>query len=269
MNDLVMRLRGALWWLLPAVLLLAVLGLETDFGRALHRSAPPEGPVAAKPVVVSLLPEYKIDGGTATHGETVSRTLFNPTRRPAPAAAPEVAKPRIQRGQFMLTGTTVAGERSLAFLKEVAGGKARTVKLGDTVNGMLVAEVKPDRVKLTLAEESEELVLRVAANPRPTPQPVAAPAVPGAAPPPGQPVPPAHADAAGAPADAPQSLAERRRAARAAEAAAVAAQGQQQQQTIGAGAQQVPQTPPVANPAGQQSDQGWAAVSQRYQQRRN
>ena len=104
----------------------------------------------------------------------MNRTLFNPTRRPAPVAIAEAAKPRIQRGQFALTGTTVAGDRSLAFLKETNGGKARTVKKGETINGMLVAEVWPDRVKLTLGDESEEISLKVSTNPRPTPQPVRA-----------------------------------------------------------------------------------------------
>jgi hypothetical protein len=273
-NDLVMRTRGALWWIVSLVVLLVLLGLETDFGRAINRHAAPEEPVAAKPVVVSLLPEYTIKGGTAANTETVARTLFNPTRRPAPIAVQEVAKPRMQKGQFALTGTTVAGERSLAFLKETAsGGKARTVKLGDTINGMVVAEVKMDRVKLTLADESEELVLKVASNPRPTPQP------PGAPPPGGQPQAPG-LGAAGPPSSAnvPQevapSLAERRRAAR--EAAAQQQSGEVVTQPQPAGSQapaQVPpqQAAPQAGAAGTvaQPDNGWAAVFQRYQQRRN
>jgi len=277
MNDLVMRLRGSLWWLLPLVVVVALIGIETDLGRAVYVHPAPEEPIVAKPVVVSLLPEYAIDGGTASHSETVARTLFNPTRRPAPVAAPEVAKPKMQKGQFALTGTTVAGERSLAFLREANGGKAKTVKLGDTVNGMLVAEVKPDRVRLTLADESEELVLKVVANPKPTPQPAHPP---GAAPPPAPGMPPLPGQAgqpqpgAPNPQEVGQSLAERRRAARAAEAAASEAAQQQQQQQQPAQAQPVPPPPPApqgAPTAGTtgQPDAGWAAVFQRYQQRRN
>ena len=123
----------------------------------------------------------------------------------------------MQRGQFALTGTTVSHGKNTAFLREVAGNKSRRVQAGETINGMLVTEVAPDRVKLVLGDETEELVLRVATNPRPTVAPVAAPAapVPVAAAPgvPGQPTP-------GAAQDAAQTLAERRRAARAAAAAA-------------------------------------------------
>lgn len=278
MNDLIIRLRAWLWWLLPIVLLLVLLGLETDLGRAMYRHPSPQGPIETKPVVVSLLPEYAIDGGTRSHAETVQRTLFNPTRRPAPVAVVEVVKQRMQKGQFALTGTTVAGERSLAFLREVTGGKARTVKLGDTINGMLVADVKPDRVKLALDNETEELVLRVVANPRATPQPASAPAVPGQPPPipgapvPGQPpaVPPVTAEAPEVPPG--QTLAERRRAARAAEAAARGQAEAAQQVTPsppvgGAAAQQPAATPAAANTG--QPDTGWAAVFQRYQQRKN
>ena len=66
-----------------------------------------------------------------------------------------------EEGQFALTGTTVAGERSLAFLQGNDRRQVADVKQGDTINGMLVAEVKPDRVKLTLADDSEEIVLKV------------------------------------------------------------------------------------------------------------
>ena len=82
------------------------------------------------------------------------------------SAVAEAAKPRMQRGQFALTGTMVVDGKSTAFLREVAGGKSRRVQQGETINGMLVAEVKPDRVRLTLGDESEELVLKVATNPQ-------------------------------------------------------------------------------------------------------
>jgi hypothetical protein len=185
-------------------------------------------------------------------------------------AVVEVAKPVMKRGQA-LTGTTVAGERSLAFLKEIAAAR-RAPEDGDTINGLVVAEVKPDRVKLTLGDETEELVLRVAANPKTTPQPAAtAQAQPG-----GQQVaqqvaagqPPAHPPGTAAPGQEvvnESSLAERRRAARAAAAAAAI-----QSET------NAPQPPPTAQPpqpgaagAAAQPDTGWAAMYQRYQQRRN
>ena len=74
--------------LVPAIGLVLLLGLETDFGRELHRFPAPEETLPAKPVVVSLMPEYAINGGAGAYTETVARTLFNPTRRPAPVAAP-------------------------------------------------------------------------------------------------------------------------------------------------------------------------------------
>ena len=84
---------------------------------------------------------------------------------------------------------------------------------------MLVAEVKPDRVKLTLGDESEELLLRVGANPRADRASRRAPPVAAVPQPPR-----CSSDCRGAPdgaaaAGAAQTLAERRRAARAAAAA--------------------------------------------------
>ncbi len=181
-------------------------------------------------MVTALLPEFEIPGGVAARTETVERTLFNPTRRPAPQMAQEAAASRMKRGQFALTGTLLIEGKNTAFLREVAGNKPRRVHAGETINGMRVAEVKADRVVLALGDESEELTLKVATNPRPTPAPVVAapqpaPAV-AAAPAPAAPPPvnpnAAAAAAAGA-AGTGQTAIERRRAARAAAAAAQAA----------------------------------------------
>jgi hypothetical protein len=163
------NLRALLWWVAPALAFFALLGIETDWGGQLHRLPAAPQAIEPKPVSPALLPEYQVEGGVASLNETVDRTLFNPTRRPAPpATASAEGEKKVQSGQFVLTGTTLAGDRSIAFLKEVAGGKARTVRKGDKINGMLVAEVLPDRVRFTQGGESEELVLKVAPGPKTT-----------------------------------------------------------------------------------------------------
>jgi hypothetical protein len=274
MNALVAPVRASFWWLVPAVLLAVAVGWETGWGRALRKSLPADEPVISKPVETALLPEYDIAGGVAARTETTSRTLFNPTRRPAPAGPQDGANARMQRGQFTLTGTLVADGKSTAFLRETGGSKAsRRVQQGQSINGMLVADVRPDRVKLTLGEEAEELVLKVATNPRPTPQPVAAAPGPAGAAPVAQAragaAPAAQAGQAAAPAampqGIPQSLAERRRAARAAEAAAGAAQG-----TTPTPA---PATTPAATttggaaPAAEVIDPRWEQMDRAYRER--
>jgi len=177
------NVRALLWWVAPALALVALVGIETDWGGQLHRLPAAPQAIEPKPVVPTLLPEYRVDGGVASLNETVDRTLFNPTRRPAPpATASGEGEKKVQSGQFILTGTTLAGDRSIAFLKEVAGGKARTVRKGDKINGMLVAEVLPDRVRFSQGGESEELMLKVAPGPKTTTvaaAPAAAAAPPG------------------------------------------------------------------------------------------
>lgn len=268
-------------WLVAVAALIAVIGWETDWGR---RMAPlPATPSAvAQPVAVALLPEYKLDGGVEARRETVERPAFVPTRRPAPATPPpEAAKPRMQRGQFVLTGTAVVDQQAMAFLREAASGKSRTVRKGDTINGMTVAEVAPDRVTLAMGDETEGLALKVAPGPRMTIQPAQPPGpggvpgrpgipgqppavagAPGAAPQPGVPQPgvaqPAQAGAGQADPDAEaRTLLERRRAARAAEAAAAAARAASQPGAVPGQAQA---------PAG--VDPGWAEVYRRMQQPR-
>ena len=178
------RFPGWMIWVLPVAALLLLIGWETDWGRQIVRV--PSTPPAAepKPVSAAVLPDYQIDGGLPAHAETVQRTLFNATRRPAPVLAAEDGPRQIVRGQFQLMGTTVTGERNIAFLKEVGNGKTRVVRQGDEIDGMKVALVTADRVQFHAGEDSEELVLKVAPGPKTTlaaaPPPPGAPAAAGA-----------------------------------------------------------------------------------------
>ena len=188
MNPNMLRLRAWLWWLIPFAALALLLGIETNWGRGIERLPGPAPAIEPKPIAAALLPEYRVEGGLDGHTETVSRTLFNPTRRPAPVVAADGARVSMPKGKFLLMGTAVAGERHIAFLKEVAGGKSRVVKQGEQINGVLVATVTADRVKFTQGDDSEELVLKAAPGPKTTTQPAppAAPVpapLPGAAPP--------------------------------------------------------------------------------------
>jgi hypothetical protein len=216
MNGLNPKVQGWLVWLLPFVVLAVVIAWEADWGRKWRHVPATDAVVTPQPVVVAVLPEYTPVATMATQRDLVDRALFNPTRRPAPVAPADAGKKRLQAGQFVLTGTLIVDGKATAFLRENAGGKSRRVAQGEQVNGMTVAEVKPDRVKLTLGDESEDLVLKVAAGPKVTTQPVPTPPL---------------ATTAGAPAGAPGTpsaadiLAERRRTQQLADQAAATARG--------------------------------------------
>ena len=266
MNAILAQIRAALWLLIPFAVLVALIGWEIDWGNAVRLRPPPTEAITAKPLATGLLPGYAIAGGIGARTETVNRTLFNPTRRPAPVAVVDASKPRMQRGQFALTGTMVVGGKNTAFLREVAGGKPRRVVQGESINGMLVASVMADRVRFAVGDESEELILRVVTNPRTTVQPaapapavaVASGAVNAAAATDSNPPPPSAAEA---------SLAERRRAARAAQAATPpqAPAPAASPAPAAAGSAAAAATPPAA--PGSAPDPRWGEVYRAYQQR--
>jgi len=276
------RLRAWLIWLAPFVAVALLLGWETDWGRTLKRVPRLDTTVQPQPVSVALLPEFSVPGAADARRDTVERTLFNPTRRPAPPAPPPAAAaPTMPKGTFTLTGTTVVDGKATAFLREVNGGKVRRVQKGETVNGMLVDDVKADRVRLTLAGDAEEVTMKIATGPRTTIQPAVAGPAGGTAGPPGQPgqpgqpmlVPgPGQPVAQAAPPQPPvvqdvaDVLAQRRRAARAAEAAA--AQQANTPQNGPVTAQPAAAPAPAQQPPAGQSDPGWNAVYQRYMQPR-
>jgi hypothetical protein len=275
MQNLNSRVRTWVVWAFPFVVIGLLIGWETDWGQGLKRVPGLDHDIVPRPVAVAVLPEYKVDGGVDGNRETVERTLFNPTRRPAPPTIVVGTKASMPKGQFVLTGTTVVDQKATAFLREVNGGKPRRVQQGETINGMLVAEVRTDRVKFTQNDDVEELTLKVAAGPRTTVQPVA--------PPPGQPggpvpgTPGAPASAAGsqqATGEVADVLANRRRAARAAEAAT---QAQRQSADTAAAAAAAGSAAKAATPAAAATgaapatgaqDPGWNDVYQRYMQQR-
>jgi len=172
------RVRNWMLWVVPVVALALIVAWETDWGRQIVRVPSTPAPVEPKPLTAAALPDYQIEGGLAAHSETVQRTLFNATRRPAPELAADQGPRQIAHGAFQLMGTTVTGDRNIAFLKEVGNGKTRIVHQGDEINGMRVALVAPDRVQFRAGDDSEELVLKVAPGPKTTL--AAPPPVPGA-----------------------------------------------------------------------------------------
>jgi len=175
MNDAAALMRNVLIWGIPFAIVIAALGYETDWGRDVDHEAQSPAAVAPQPVAVTLLPEYRIDGGIDARKETVERVLFNPTRRAAPPASQTAgSNSAMQQGVYALTGTTVVGNVATAFLREVKGGKSHTVHQGETLNGVVVAEVKSDHVRLKQGDDVEELTLKIASGPKSTVQ-VAAP----------------------------------------------------------------------------------------------
>ena len=270
MNTLRSSARGALVWMAPFALLVLLLAWQTDWGRAFARTPPAESAAAPAPLAVALLPEYQPAATPEKNKDAVERTLFNPTRRPAPVAVAEAVKPKMQRGQFTLAGTIVVEGKTTALLKEVSGGKPRRVLQGESINGMTVAQVASDRVTLKMGDESEDLILKVAAGPKTTIQPVVPnqPVTATGAPPPGTQAIPMQAGPGGQVRDVADVLAERRRAARAAEAAAAGLPPGTPVPTPPGTAVTAPNMPPVPQGDANSGDPRWQGVYQRYQQPR-
>ena len=248
MSDASALLRTLLWWGVPFAIVIVALGYETDWGRGVAPGADKPAAASAQPVPVALLPEYQIEGGAQTRRETVERVLFNPTRRPAPPGQTAGGASQMQKGLYTLTGTTVVGNVATAFLREVKGGKSHSVRKGDTLDAMLVADVAADHVRLRQGDDVEDLQLKIAAGPKATIQTVTPPVAAAVAVPAAQPNAVAQPGAGGSRLPAPgpgavnvatpangqspavrpgasvgELLAERRRAARAAAEAAAAA----------------------------------------------
>jgi hypothetical protein len=157
-----------------AAILAVVLAVEFASGTSLServtaRGAPPAAPVSAK-----LLPAIAAVNPDQEYAETGNRPLFTPTRRPAPSAVTPATAPTMAKGQFTLTGVTIAGPLKIALLREKSSGRVIRVEEGKDVNGITVAQVDPEQVKLTQGGDQEVVQLLVTKGAPVAPAPAAA-----------------------------------------------------------------------------------------------
>ena len=151
-----------------AVASLGVIGFETDWGYALRSAAKSAG-AARKAEMVAMLPAFTLTPLETGYRESGERPLFLPTRRPVLATA--VSQVVMKKGQYKLTGTSMAPDLSVAYLQEVSSGKTIRVTKGLEINGIKLDVVEASRVVLKQGDDSEELTLRTAASPPRPPTP--------------------------------------------------------------------------------------------------
>ena len=179
-----------------AAILLAVLAAEYGAGAKLGERVATRGAPAAAPVQAKLLPSLAAVNPDQEYAEMGSRPLFTPTRRPAPPATAPAAQSAMAKGQFTLTGVTIVGPLKIALLREKSSGRVIRVEEGKDVNGITVAQVDPEHVKLTQGGDSEVVQMLVtkgvvqAAPPQAAAAAAAGPfaPAPGVTPPPAPPV---------------------------------------------------------------------------------
>lgn len=153
-------------------LALVIGGFELDWGRQLHSPLPAQRKLADKSAETLLLPEFVLLPLEQGYPEIVNRPLFVVNRRPAPLPPPPTPpKPAMQKGQFILLGVTIAGDVSIALLKEKASGKTHRVTKGKEINGITLDKVEAEKITLTQWDDSEELILKIQAVPKPSPVP--------------------------------------------------------------------------------------------------
>lgn len=143
----------------------------TAVAQAPETQAPPVADVAVEPDKVRTLEEFS---------ETVSRPLFNDTRRPTPPRAMAETPPQdatVQatagntpvRATLRLLGTMQAGARGpRALIQADAAARADWVDIGADVSGWRVTSIRGDTVSVEADGAQSEIKLY------PRPQPVEA-----------------------------------------------------------------------------------------------
>lgn len=160
---------GAACLALAGVIAAEVMLGEVEAGRGAR------APAAA--AEAKLLPAFALAPEVLAGGETTTRPLFMPGRRPAPPAA-SADSGVMKKGQFVLQGTTVVGDLAFAMLMEVASNRLHRVQKGGKLNELTLTEVGPTFAVLALGTDSETvplLVAKASGTPAPDRGPFASP----------------------------------------------------------------------------------------------
>ncbi len=148
-----------------AAVFLGALGWMSDWGQGFFSEAEVNpAKVSAKLDAAAVLPDFKLPSESNAYAQIAERPLLNPTRRPAPtqavaAVAPEPPKPQIRRGLYQLVGVSDFGGVKFAQVREVAGGKVRSVKVGEQLQEMSVKQIDNEKVLLAFQGEIDTLEL--------------------------------------------------------------------------------------------------------------
>lgn len=174
---------GLLTWTLVNTALVLAIGNELGWGEKLHLPTPAPVVHPSAPIEITLPPDYHLPEREKTYAATLERPLFVPSRSQAPPPPPP-PPPTMKKGQFQLLGTTITDELTAALVKEVASGRVRQLKLNQTINGLRLEQIGPDRVVFTQYDDREELRLKIQPSPKAAPlgQPGRTPAAGTAAP---------------------------------------------------------------------------------------
>lgn len=149
-----------------AALIALLVGWESEWGQVFHRALPAPPSPEPRPVPLILHKEFAPQGGIAAFAEVTARPLLTPTRQPAPPAVAPEPRPTMQRGQYVLMGTMVAGGKSFALLRESNGTKQVRVAQGEKIKSMVVDKVETNQIMLRLGEETETVALKTNISPR-------------------------------------------------------------------------------------------------------
>ncbi len=161
------RTKSQRWWV-AAVALAAFLGWEIQHSRFPGEAAEQPLPVAPTATTLVSLGENRSEGGESATNPTVTRPTGNPAPWPAPVAQQPAASGRsVQHGQVVLLGTTIADDGSFALVTDAAAARSRVLRKGDRVDGLLVTEIRPDRLELTDGATGELVILKVDDEARP------------------------------------------------------------------------------------------------------
>jgi hypothetical protein len=115
-------------------------------------------PAAALPTAL----QFRLPPIDQAYTELLDRPINLPNRRQPPLPGVQKNKPTPARNvKFTLIGIVLTEGNNIALIRETANGKVRSIKAGETINGLKLEKVEPDRIIFRKGATVQELKLTI------------------------------------------------------------------------------------------------------------
>ena len=145
--------------ILPAVILAIILVAQILWGN--YDSSDIDTGSKSLAAIPETL-QFRLPPIDQAYTHLLERPINLPNRRQPPLPGVQIKKPPpAPKVKFKLIGIVMAEGNNIALIRETATGKMRSIKAGETINGMKLEKVESDRIVFRNGATIQELWLTI------------------------------------------------------------------------------------------------------------
>jgi len=158
-----MLTRSQLLTVLPAIILAVILMVQLIWGKYDATDTDNNRSTVNLPKLL----QFRLPPIDQAYTELLDRPINLPNRRQPPLPEAKLDKPTAKPGRiikFKLVGIVISEGNNIALLQETANGNVRSMKVGQSINGMQLEKIVSDKIIFRQGATTQELMLTIETN---------------------------------------------------------------------------------------------------------